>query len=636
MSPPRKVVQYLTTSLAVLLTLGALMWAGDVYRKLFGLLLFPQQLVAGLIGISLALAFLHVRADRTKDGRPPWYDLVAASAGLVCGLYVAVHYERMSLDQPFQTVEGIVLSSIIVVLILESLRRVAGKVLLIILLLFFVYALFGGYVPGQLQGRSVDARDLVLYVVLDTHGLVGPIVGIALTIVVTFLFFGALLFRSGGSNFFTDLSLALMGNYRGGSAKIAVTASALFGSISGSAVANVASTGVITIPMMKEGGYRPQHAAAIEAVASTGGQLMPPIMGAAAFLMAEFLEITYADVVIAALAPAILYYVALFIQVDLEAARSGITKVDKALIPRIGLVLKKGWFFPIPFAVLIGGLFWLNQPPELAALYGAGTLIVLGAIFGYRGNRINVRAVAQAISETGFTVIEIVIVAAAASFIIGILNITGLGFALTLALVKLGAGNLGILLVLAAAISIVLGMGMPTIGVYVLLAALVAPALAKVGVQPLAAHLFVLYFGMMSMITPPVALAAYAGAAIAKVDPIKTCLSAIRFGWPAYIVPFLFALSPSLLLSGPPLEVAWALATAVGGVWMGTIAAIGYFGRPLGLPTRGIFAVAAGVLLTPANLFPGGVWVDVAGVGLACALIGYFYAANRRRQHQAA
>ena len=622
----------LTGTLAVLLTTGSILWAGDIYRQVFGLLLFPQQIVVALLGISIALVYLHLPAGSVPRGKVPWYDALAAIAGLIVGFYVAANYERMSLEQPFLTVEGIILSSVIVLLVLEGLRRVAGKVLLIIVLIFFAYALLGEFVPGELQGRTVDVRDLTLYVVLDLHGLVGPIVGIALTIVVTFLFFGSLLFRSGGSNFFTDLSLALMGNYRGGSAKIAVTASALFGSISGSAVANVASTGVITIPMMKDGGYRARHAAAIEAVASTGGQLMPPIMGASAFLMAEFLEITYAEVVIAAIIPAVLYYVALFIQVDLEAARTGITKVDKTLIPAVGKVFKEGWFFPIPFAILIGGLFWLHQPPELAALYGAGALIVFGAVFGYGGKRITLRVLAEAISSTGFAVIEIVVIAAAASFIIGILNISGLGFALTLALVKLGAGSLGILLVMAAGISIVLGMGMPTIGVYVLLAALVAPALSEVGVQPLAAHLFVLYFGMMSMITPPVAIAAYAGATIAKADPIKTCLSAIRFGWPAYVVPFLFVLSPNLLMSGPTGEVVWAVVTAVGGVWLGTIAVIGYYSRPLNPLLRLAFAIVGAALLLPANVVPFGIWIDVGGVLAGGALIGLLSARKQRGQ----
>ena len=368
-------VQRLTITLSVLLSFGAILWAADIYRKVFGLLLFPQQFIAVLIGISIALVFLHVPANRGSRRELPWYDAIAAIFGFVAGLYVGVNYERLFMDIPFQTTEGIIIASILTVLILEGLRRVAGNVLLAVVVFFFVYGVFGEYVPGDLQGRPGNIADLILYATMDTHGLVGAVVEIALTVVLTVILFGSLLFRSGGSNFFTDISLALMGNYRGGSAKIAVTASALFGSISGSAVANVASTGVITIPMMKEGGYKAQHAGAIEAVASTGGQLMPPIMGASAFLMAEFSEISYATVVTAALIPAILYYVALFIQVDLEAARSGLSKVDRSLIPPMKKVLKAGWHFPIPFIILIFCIFSLNQPPELAALYGAGSLV---------------------------------------------------------------------------------------------------------------------------------------------------------------------------------------------------------------------------------------------------------------------
>lgn len=596
-------VQRLTLILATLITLGAISWAGDLYRQIFGLLLFAQQIIAGLIGIVTALVFLHVPLNRGRRHHLPWYDGVAALLAVAAAGYLALHYERLALDIPYQTAEGIALAVTLIFLILEGLRRVAGKVLLIIVLFFFAYGLLGNYIPGPLQGRNVDPRDLILYALLDLHGLFGPIVGIALTIVVSFVFFGTILFRSGGGQFFNDISLTLMGNYRGGSAKIAVTASALFGSISGSTVANVASTGVFTIPMMKAGGYKASHAGAIEAVASTGGQLMPPIMGASAFLMAEFLEVSYASVVAGALIPALLYYAALFIQVDLEAARSGIIKVEKKLIPPIKETFKAGWYFPLSFGVLMTGLFWRHQPPELAALYGTGSLVLFGVVFGYKGARLTLKNFAYAISATGFAVIEIVMIAAAASFIIAVLNVSGLGFALSLALVKLGAGNLPLLLVLAAAISIVLGMGMPTIGVYVLLASLVAPALSEAGVAPLAAHLFVLYFGMMSMITPPVAIAAFSAAVIAKADPLKTSLSAIRFGWPAYVVPFLWVASPPLLMQGSYVDILWALITALGGVWLLTIAVIGYFGKNLSTGQRLIFALGgAALLILPAIL----------------------------------
>ncbi len=625
-------VRRLTTMIAVILVLGSLGWALDIYRGVFGLLVYNESVIATMLGVALGLVYLHKPAGGGERHAVPWYDVLAAIAGPVAGIYIAVNFEELYIEMPYFPLDGLIASTTIVLLVLEGLRRVAGNILLGILLLFFAYATFGEYIPGELQGRPLDVRDMILYVSLDVHGLVGPILGIALTIVISFLFFGALLFRSGGSRFFTDISLALMGNFRGGSAKIAVTASALFGSISGSALANVASTGVITIPMMKEGGYKAHHAAAIEAVASTGGQLMPPIMGAAAFLMAEFLGIPYTEVVLAAVIPSILFYVALFIQADLEAARSGIARVDKSKIPALWGVFKAGWFFPIPFAVLITALFSWNMPPELAALWGAATLAAFGMILGYRGKRMSFRVLGTAVTATGFAVIEIVMIAAAAGIIVALLGVSGMGFALTLFLVSLGAGNLAALLFLAAAISIVLGMGMPTLGVYVLLAALVAPALTEVGVSPIAAHLFVLYFGMLSMITPPVAIAAYGAATIAKAEPIMTCLAAIRFGWPAYFVPFLFVLSPYLLFDGPVINVAWAFLTAVSGVWLATIGVIGYFQRLVNPLMRGLFFLAGLALMTPSNSFEGGIWTDIGGLVVGALLVAREVISGRREQ----
>ncbi|MBW1818627.1 MAG: TRAP transporter fused permease subunit [Deltaproteobacteria bacterium] len=613
-------VQRLTAILASLLTLTSVAWALDLYRKV-GLILFNEQLIAAMIGLALAVVFLHVPARKGPRGAVPWYDAIAAILGFMAGMYVAFRFETLTYDIPYRPTDGLIVSTIIVLLVLEGLRRVAGKALLIIVLVFFAYALFGEFVPGQLEGLEVSLPDVLLYVTLDPHGLVGPIVGIAATIVLAFLLLGAFLARSGGSHFFTDVSVALMGNFRGGSAKIAVIASAFFGSISGSVVANIASTGVITIPMMKKSGYQGRYAGAIETVASTGGQLMPPIMGASAFLMAEFLEVPYSEVVLAALIPALLYYAALFIQVDLVAARSGISAVDKSQVPPVIEVLKAGWFFPVPFVMVVLGLFWLNLPPETAALYAVFILGVLGLLFGYRGERMTLGKLVGAISATGFAVLNILMIASAAGFIIGILNLSGLGFALTLALVKLGSGNLYLLLLLAAGISIILGMGMPTVGVYVLLAALVAPALIEVGVVPIGAHLFVFYFGLMSMITPPVAIGAYAAAAIGEANPIQTAMTAIKFAWLAYVIPFLFAISPSLLLQGEVIRIILAVTTALAGVWLASVGVIGFLWRPVDVPTRLGFFIAGIALLIPSLAFRGALWTDLAGFGVGLALI---------------
>jgi TRAP transporter 4TM/12TM fusion protein len=458
---------------------------------------------------------------------------------------------------------------------------------------------------------------------------------VATTIVIAFIFFGQLLFASGGSAFFTDIALALMGRFRGGSAKIAVTASCLFGMISGSAVSNVASVGVITIPLMRRGGYPAHIAAAIESVASTGGQLMPPVMGAAAFLMAEFLQVPYREVAIAAALPALLYYYSLFVQADLLAARAGITRVEESQIPPVGRVLARGWHFLLPFATLIFVLFWLNWSPELSALAGAAVLVVTGTTIGYGDTRLTPRAMVEALRGTGLASLDLIMITAAAGFIIGILNISGLSFALTLMLVNVGEGNLWLLLLLAALVSIVLGMGMPTVGVYVLLATLVAPALVKIGLSPMASHMFVMYFGMMSMITPPVALAAYAAASLAQTDAMKTGWAAMRFGWIAFIIPFLFVRAPSLLMEGTPMTIVQALATSLAGVWMICAAFAGYCTRPLSMPMRIGFGIAGLLLFIPADAVARGELTDIAGLLLGAVLLGRELVAARLQRRLA-
>ena len=595
-------------------------WSVGIYQIL-ALSIYTEQFAAAMLGAGLALAYLHLPARRhAPRTRVPWYDWLLASASFGAAMYLAVRYAQLVDIILLRPLDAVLVGSALIALIFEALRRGTGKTLPVIVAVFIAYALLANHVPGPLQGRATDWQRLVGYLVIDINGMLGLPLKIGATIVVTFILFGGLLSATGGSRFFTELALAGMGRFRGGSAKIAVVASALFGSISGSAVANVVATGVVTIPMIKKSGYAPHQAAAIEAVASTGGQLMPPVMGAAAFLMAEFLQIPYSEVVLAALVPALLFYVALFIQADLEAARRGITRVDEADIPRWRDVLP-GLHFAVPFAVLIIALFAYNMQPETAVLWSALALIVGAFAFGYGGQRPRLKPLLDTFRSTGIAVIEIILITAAAGFVIGVLSISGLGFNLTLALVQIGGGNLILLLALAAVVCILLGMGLPTVGVYVLLAALVAPAMVEVGIEPIAAHLYVMYFGMMSMITPPVAVAAYAAAGLAHADPMRTGWEACRFGWSAFIVPFLFVLSPTLLLIGAPAEIALALVTATLGIWLGSIATIGYFMRPMGTGLRILFGAAGILALIPAGAFPGAVITDIAGAGLGAALI---------------
>ena len=606
---------------ASLLTLGSVAFALELFRAV-GLLIYNEQFLAGMMTLAMPLVFLTqpARAGAARETLP-WFDWALAALSFLIGAYITIRFPELSEDMTSRPLDGLIIAAFAIPIVIEALRRTVGMALTIVVIAFIIYAPLGQYVPDALAGLPVNAPQLAFYLVWDPGSMLGLPLMVAATIVIAFILFGALLFASGGSAFFTDIALSLMGRYRGGSAKIAVTASCLFGMISGSAVSNVASVGVLTIPLMRRGGYPGYMAGAIEAVASTGGQLMPPVMGAAAFLMAEFLQIPYRDVAIAAALPALLYYYALFIQADLLAARSGLTALNMQDVPPVRQVFKQGWHFLLPFGMLIYGLFWLNWSPALAALAASGVLIITGPTLGYGDKKLRFSDIFAALKSTGLASLDLLMICAAAGFIIGVLNITGLSFALTLVLVKVAANSLWLLLILAAIVSIILGMGMPTTGVYVLLAALVAPAMVKSGLSPMASHMFVLYFGMMSMITPPVALAAYAAASLAQADAMKTGWTAVRFGWIAYVIPFLFVRSPSLLLEGNIAAVVWAAFTALAGVWMICAAFAGYATRLLSTPMRVGFAVAGLLLFIPADAFKGGEWTDVAGILLGGILL---------------
>jgi len=400
-------------------------------------------------------------------------------------------------------------------------------------------------------------------------------------------------------------------------------------------VANVASVGMITIPLMKRNGFPPQIAASIEAVGSTGGQLMPPVMGAAAFLIAEYLQVSYASVVWAAILPAFLYYAALFIQVDLEAAKLGIAGTPRSELPKALIVLREGWQFPIPFIILIGGLLWLNMAAEYAALFATVALLIFAMTVGYKGKKLTLSDALAAIVSTGISIIDLIVITAAAGLVIGVLNLTGLAFGLTDQLLAMSGGNVFGLLTISAVVAIILGMGMPTVGVYVIMATLAAPALIKFGLEPMQAHLFLMYFGMMSMVTPPVALAAFAAANIAQTDPWKTGWTAVRVGWSAYLIPFLFALSPALLLKGSADVVILSAVTALLGVMMGSVAVVGFLFAPIGGVMRIVYMAVGLALLIPADAFEGAVPLNLAAILAAVALIAFDWRRGRAGQGRA-
>jgi TRAP transporter 4TM/12TM fusion protein len=607
--------------LAATLTLGSLAYSVGLTRAA-GLVLFPEQFLAAIYGVCLALLFISFPAARgTQRAGIPWFDWLFAAAGLAIGLYVAVVFPRLTATAGTVTAELLLLAGAIALLTLEGTRRTSGYSLIIIAFALVVWVLVGHLVPGQLRTHKVEPATLAIYLNFDNNGLLGLVLEIACTIVIAFVLMGQLLARSGGSGFFNDFALGLMGRYRGGAAKIAVVASSLFGSISGIAAASALAVGVVTIPLMKKSGIPARLAAAIEACASNGAQLMPPVMGAVAFVMADFLQVPYREVALAALLPSLLYYSALFIQCDLETARYGIGKVAPSEIPRIGPVLASGWIFLAPFAAIIGAMFWLNWEPEPAAALAAAIIIGLGLFIGYRGARMKLADIWNAVIETGIGVCEIIVISAIGGYVLGLFQVGGLSFALTAYLVDLGAQNLLLLLIICAVTNIVLGLGLPTLAVYVMLAILVAPALIKVGVQPMAAHLFILYFGIMSLITPPIATAAFVAATIAKTDPMAAGWTAMRFGWTSYIVPFLFVYSPALIMRSGPLETIAVMALSLTGIWFVCAAFTGYALRVMSVPMRIGFGAAGFLLLLPFQAAVAFGWLNAAGAALGFTLL---------------
>ena len=628
-SPPVRVATDVLQAILLICVVG---WALDLPRRLFGLSFYTEQLLAISLGLSLAISFVNARL------RPAWLGWAAAAIALgICGL-IAVRYEALTLSIALMPAEGIAGSAILILLVLEATRRSAGGILVVIILVICAYVFIGPHMPGDFATRPVSLSRLLVYLGIDVNGMIGNILSVAVLIVVPFTLMGQVLGRTGGAHYFADLAMSAMGNFRGGAAKIAVVGSALFGMISGAAVSNVMAVGIVTIPLMSRSGFSRTRAAAIEAVGSTGGQLMPPVMGAAAFIMAEFLQVPYGSVVVAATIPAILYYAALFIHVDLEAAKHGIGRAQVDDIPPFREVLKSGWHFPIPLVFLISTLVWpefFQIPIERAAIYSTAMLIVLSMIFGYRGTRVSPAEMLRAVLDTGRAALDIILIGAAAGMVVGALNISGISFGLTLQLIELSGQNLFALLVLTAIISIILGMGMPTVSVYVLTASLLAPSIVKLGVSPMAAHMYVMYFGMLSMITPPVAIAAYAAANIARVSGWTAGWTAVVVGWSTFFIPFLFVTEPSMLMNDTALSIGWNFARNILGIFVGTAGIVGFAFSPLRAPMRLCFGAAALAILIPQHAFPGAEYLDWFGLGGAILVLAVNWVQSRAQKQTA-
>jgi len=569
----------------------------DVFLS-FGKSVWIEQYLAVFLGLVMGLVPLLVPATKTSPrDKLPWYDALLAVLGLVLGLYVVLFYPDIVTTSGLTPLDRTIMGAIAILFILECCRRLLGWALVVIVAMFVLYGHFSYLLPGPLYSRGVPWIRLANYLYLDPGALFGLPLRIVGTTVLAFIFFGRLFFSTGGGNFLSGAATSLMGRFRGGAAKASVVASSAFGTISGSPTANVVTTGFFTIPLMKKVGYTPHFAAAVEATASTGGQIMPPVMGITAFLMAELLNVPYAKVALAALMPGVIYYVGVFVQVDLEAAKSGLKGLPREAVPPLKKVVLEGWIFIIPLIVLTYLLFVLLLDPDIAGLYTiAATCIV--CMFK-KASRIDVKKLMSILELTGEGLLEIGIIVGAAGLILGVMAVSGLGFSFSMALTEVAGGNFFILLLLAAGGAIVLGMGMPVLASYVLVVLLVAPALTKTGMVPLSAHMFVFYFAVLSFLTPPICLAVYTAASLANSNPMKTAFQAVRLGIAAYIVPFIFAFSPALLLIGSPVAAFTAIIFAIVGIMILSIGLEGYLLRHLHWVERIITVVSGIALMSP-------------------------------------
>ena len=544
--------------LSALIFLG-ICWIADLPIRL-NIGVVTASYIMLMLGISIAAGFL-IRPG-FKQNRINISDLILGLIAIGVWFWSAIHYVDWLTDLAQRGPEKWVPGLIGILLLIEALRRFCGIAITLLTITFILYGFFGYFMSGVFEGAFVNPTRLILYFYADTGGVPGLILSIVCTIVFGFILMGELMKTGGGGQFLTDASLSLMGHYQGGPAKVSIIASSVFGSISGSTVGNVMSTGVVTIPLMKKTGLPGYFAAAVEAIASNGGQLAPPVMGATAFLIAEFLNIPYTRVVGAAILPAIVYYVILFSQVDLMAKDNNLIGLDKSELPRFRDLLRQRGLHLLPIVLLIILMFGFGYQPAKSALLCGASSLAIGGLLG--STKFNKKTFTNFLNNACETLIPVILIGAAAGIIVGVLNITGLGFNLTLLLTDVGK-TLGLLvmLMMTGVIAIILGMGMPTAAVYIVLSVVLAPAVTEMGVPVLAAHLFIFYFGLVSMITPPVAVASFVAAGIAKASIWKTSFTAMKLGIAAYLLPFLFVYNDSLLLEGNWYEITMVFATAI-------------------------------------------------------------------------
>jgi TRAP transporter 4TM/12TM fusion protein len=559
-----------------------------------------QALLYITLAFSLVLSFLlwPRRKDATPD-RVPWEDLVLAGLSLACVGYMFVKYNYVV--NRFPTADSLTRTDMLVgvvgiLLVLEATRRTIGAALPIVAIAFLIYGFAGPWLFGWLYHRGLSLELTIDQTYFTTEGIFGVPMSVAATYVILFIIFGTFLEKSGAGQFFMNFANAVAGGARGGPGKVAVVSSSLFGTISGSAVANVMVDGWLTIPMMKKTGFKPEAAAAIEAVASTGGQIMPPIMGAAAFVMAEFQGVSYTQVMIAATIPALFYYGALFAAIHFNAVRSGLRGLPREELPVLGyIIVRQGHLF-LPVIVLLA-LLLVGFTPTYGAIMATLALVAISWL--RPSTALGWRECLDGLREGAVQTVPVAMACAAAGIVIGIVLQTGLALRFTAFLIDFTYGSLLPALVITMVAGVILGMGMPTTPAYIMQAALLVPALMKLGVEPMAAHMFAFYFSCLSAVTPPVALAVYAAASIGKAGLWASGVQAMKFAAAGFIVPFFFVYNPALLFQGPWPEILRAVLTGTIGVVALAASLEAYFLRPATWIERVLFFVAAIMLIDP-------------------------------------
>ena len=594
----------------------------QLYTAIFGVL---DAHIQRSVHLAFAMALVFI----LFPGRKAWprnkmhpIDVVLAVLATALPLYVVVFYQQLVYRSGMPTTTDMVVGVLGVLMVLEAARRVVGWPIVIVACAFLAYAFAGPNIPGAFAHRGVTLSSLAGHLYFTTEGIFGIPLGVSATFIFLFILFGAYLEKTGLGKFFIDLANGLAGWARGGPAKVAVISSGLMGTISGSSVANVAGTGSLTIPMMKKLGYKPEFAGAVEAAASTGGQLMPPIMGAAAFLMAEFVGIPYVRVVEAAVIPAFLYFTGVMLCVHFEARKEGLRGMSREELPKIGRVLREKGHLAIPLIAVI----WLlvsGKTPMRAALWAIALTVAASMLRS--STRISWRDIIQGLEDGARSALGVIIACATAGIIIGVVTKTGLGLKLGSVLIDMANGLLLPTLFFTMITSIVLGMGVPTTANYVITSTIAAPTIIQLGVPVIAAHMFTFYFGIIADVTPPVALAAFAGSGIAGSDPMKTGINASKLAIAAFLIPYIFVLSPALLMVDTTLPaVLLIILTSVTGM-LGVAASVsGFFLVPTGWVER-ILLFIGGLLMIDPNLK-----TDLIGVALL--LIALLVQVYRRRK----